>query len=34
VDGFKVLREADRQILRSSGVLLIEDYTSWFHISP
>jgi hypothetical protein len=31
---FKVLREAYRQSSRSSGVILKEDYTQWFHISP
>src|SRR5208283_1918218 len=31
---FKVLGKTDRQSLCSSGVILIEDYTEWFHDFP
>jgi hypothetical protein len=34
INRFKVLRKTDRQSLCSSGVILIEDYTEWFHKFP
>src|ERR1035441_2594980 len=34
MNGIKMLGETDRQSLCSSGVILEEDYTKWFHIDP
>ena len=34
INRFKVLGQTDRQSLCSSGVILIEDYTEWFHDFP
>src|SRR5450759_3627273 len=34
INRIEVLGKTDRQSLCSSGVILIEDYTQWFHTSP
>ncbi len=34
INGIKMLGETNRQSLRSSGVILVEDYIQWFHRSP
>ena len=34
INRIKVLGKTDRQSLCSSGVILIKDYTEWFHTHP
>jgi len=34
INRIKVLGQTNRQSLCSSGVILIKDYTKWFHTSP